>query len=243
MTTLIGIKVGEPYNAVVLGSDNQASFTNLKEVSGGTIHQNMKAHYQKIIRVPEADMAIAIAGTGTPQYEIFRSAMLGGMTNLPFDFDFRDDLNHGHSELIRRLNYDSATQNQTGDFNPNATFNLLVAYNNGDGTQLYRVANSGIIRQVDFSIMGSGEEFANSWMGHIYEKGMFPKGVDNDLSRATYSVMAGLNEASNKDAHSLGQDIVIVSSKGIESITDELHRKMSIIENRERNRILASLGK
>ncbi|PLW80134.1 hypothetical protein C0585_04430 [Candidatus Woesearchaeota archaeon] len=240
MTTLIGMKVKEPYNAVVLGSDIQASYKEPLETPGATLHIEKKMYVPKIFATPDEDMAIAMAGAATEEYQAFKNNILGASQDLKFDF--REDLTKGFSSTIRDLNFSSSTRNGYGDYNLNDTFFLLVAYAKDDDVELYRVSNSGKIFNIPAKAMGSGENYASDWINVIMNKSLYPKEAKSELAKATYLVMAGLDEAINIDKHSSGKDVVIVSNKGIENITQEMYKELSELEWKKRMKIINGLN-
>lgn len=243
MTTILAKKIKEPYPAIILATDLQASST--KPVQGDQIIylQQEKYFFRKINNNKDKSILIAMTGCYSRQYEDFINIVTGEKAppDKYKDFSFINDLKSGQSSLVNDLNFYAMTSDSNGHLDTSKRFELAVVTRQDGELDLWYVTEVGAVSNQTEISLGSGSQYANQAINVIGSLGLIPAKYDTELHKGVYLLSRGL-EYAMKDAHSTGLDVVVVSAKGVDFISEQILKKQHTVGERKELEILNALA-
>jgi hypothetical protein len=244
MTTILAAKVREPYPAVVFATDLQGSYDDPVETRGAIILQGRKAIARKIEQTPDDALLFAATGANNAIYREFADAVRGRPTSLDH-FNFVDELRSGYSKTIADLNYKAMTAGNNHlparHINLEQSFQLGVVYRTEEDVELWWVTETGLVLPTNGLPLGSGGRDASGAFKVLTQASDIPSKYKTELSKVAYAIRRSVYFATLHDAHSIGVDAVVVSTRGIENISEQIRDETMAAEQKAERRVLNAL--
>ncbi len=232
MTTLVGIEAQQGKPGIVLASDLTASIESWVDKGDVAVRKQEKETVQKIYVSDDKNLAVCMTGTADLAYNDFLQALLRG------EFDFKkyaDEVERQEGAMFNEAR--NLTLSRWGGRLPNNDMNSFLIATRYDGKpRLLTCYPLGITERINSTSIGSGSRYAIEKLS--LHRSKIPK-YTSLKDAVEWSVEA--LEAAQRDAHTGGLDLVVVTADGIEEHGASISNAISEARSRAVSSIIGRL--
>lgn len=216
MTTILGLVANKGAPGVVLASDCAATMTRWDERGDIAIRKETKQEVQKIHIGEKNDIAVAMSGVFDNTYRTLLGDLMKGR------IDYKSASQSGSLKELSSANL-SRFGGRTWE---NQSYNTLLVATRYDNTPvLWKCWPLGAVENITCGAIGSGSEYAMSYINWVVQEEGIQNPSELSIRRAVDWVTRAMRHA-NRDIHTSGLDIVVVTPQQIEGFGGRISSKV-----------------